>query len=316
MATTIAPAPDTVRDLRGVRAWAWATLVFFVIVVLEGAVVRATSSGGGCGNHWPLCNGEVLPHHPRLATIIEFTHRSLTGICALMFAGLIGWTFRATHKGHPARRASVIAGVLLLLEGALGALLVKGGYVEKNASVARVFVQGIHFTNTLLLLAAATVVAVLLGSARRVQQDDNLRLPMILALLATVLTGATGSIAALADTLFPSPSLGAALAADFAANSPLLIRMRWIHPAASALSVLACLWMVSYLRQQGRAGSANLLLANVGLQVLIGVANVLLLAPTWIQVLHLFGADIFWISLVALAVPALLPKASSQMLTT
>ena len=307
MATAIAPAPHTVRSTRGVQAWAWATLVFFVIVVLEGAVVRATSSGGGCGNHWPLCNGEVLPHHPRLATIIEFTHRSLTGICTVMFAVLIGWTFRVTLKGHPARRASVIAGVLLLLEGALGAVLVKGGYVENNASAARVFVQGIHFTNTLLLLAAATVVAVLLGSAKRVLQNRNLRLPMALALLATMLTGATGSIAALADTLFPSASLSAALAADFAASSPLLIRMRWVHPAASSLAVLACLWMVSYLRKQGASRSANLLLANIGVQMAIGVANVLLLAPTWIQVLHLFGADLFWITLAAFAVPILMP---------
>ncbi len=312
MATSIAPAPPTIRNTRGVQAWAWATLAFFVIVVLEGAVVRATSSGGGCGNHWPLCNGEVLPHHPRLATVIEFTHRSLTGLSTMMFAMLIAWTFRATAKRHPARRASVIAGVLLLLEGALGALLVKSGYVEGNTSAMRVFVQGVHFTNTMLLLAAATVVAVLLGMPKWLSLATLQKRPMIVALLATMLAGATGSIAALADTLYPSPNLSAAIAADFAASSPLLIRMRWIHPAASVLAVLACLWMVVRLRRGRQNGTANLLLANIGIQMAIGVANVLLMAPTWIQVLHLFGADVFWITLVALSVPVLLPKASTR----
>lgn len=308
MATLVAPAPLTLRSTRGVHAWAWATLAVFVIVVLEGAVVRATSSGAGCGDRWPLCNGELLPHHPRLATIIEFTHRSLTGFSTAMFAVLIAWTFRVTEKRHRARRASVIAGILLLMEAALGALLVLGHYVEKNASVARVVVQGVHFTNTLLLLAATTIVAVLLGNKSSRLTTAPLRLPMLTALFATVITGATGSVAALADTIFPSPTLSAAIAADFAVNSPLLIRMRWIHPAASAISVLACIWLVIQFRKQQWGVLSNLLLANIFAQVAIGTVNVLLLAPTWIQVLHLLGADLFWITLVALAVPVLMPN--------
>ena len=316
MATHVAPAPARIRGTRGVHAWAWATLAFFVIVVLEGAVVRATSSGGGCGSRWPLCNGEILPHHPRLATVIEFTHRSLTGISTAMFAMLIAWTFRATPKRHPARRASVIAGVLLLVEGALGALLVLGGYVEKNASAARVFVQGIHFTNTMLLLAATTVVAVMLGRLRSSLSQAGLRRTMLLALLATILTGATGSVAALADTLFPSPNLAAAIAADFSAASPLLIRMRWIHPASSAVVVVCTLILIAGFVRRGYGTLAIGLAANLVAQIVIGIADVLLLAPTTVQVLHLFSADVFWISLVAIAVPMVLPRAAAEAAAT
>lgn len=312
MATHLAPAPVRIRSTRGVHAWAWATLAFFVIVVLEGAVVRATSSGGGCGSHWPLCNGEILPHHPRLATVIEFTHRSLTGICTAMFAVLIAWTFRATPKHHPARWASVVAGVLLLVEGALGALLVLGGYVEKNASAARVLVQGVHFTNTMLLLAAATLVAVLLGKPRATLSQASLKWPMSLALLASILAGATGSIAALADTLFPSSSLAAAIAADFAASSPLLIRMRWIHPASSAVVAVCTLVLIAGFARRGYNALAIGLASNLAAQIAIGLLDVLLLAPISIQVLHLFSADLFWISLVAIAVPILMPQAASE----
>jgi cytochrome c oxidase assembly protein subunit 15 len=302
MATYLATPTNTQRSLRGVHAWAWATLCFFVIVVLEGAVVRATSSGAGCGKNWPLCNGQILPHHPQLATIIEFTHRSLTGLSTAMFAVLIAWTFYATPKKHPARLASIVAGILLLIEGALGAVLVLGGYVEKNASDARVLVQGIHFTNTMLLLGAATLVPVLLGKARTITAKQGLKTPTFLALLATLLTGATGSVAALADTLFPSPSFTAAMAADFAANSPLLIRMRWMHPATALIAAACTVWLILGFRKRGMTTAALSLTVNLAAQIIIGCLDVLLLAPTTLQVIHLLSADIFWISLVASAV--------------
>ncbi len=323
MATHTSPPPIHIRNLAGVHRWAWATLAFFILVVLEGAVVRATSSGAGCGAHWPLCNNEIIPHHPRLATVIEFTHRSLTGISTAMFALLVVWTFHRTPRRHPARRTAVAAGLLLLSEGALGAVLVLKGLVENNTSALRVVMQSVHFTNTLLLLAATAATAVLLSPMRAdpfnpdpvnadpVNQDplnqDQLasnphtRLAVWLAIAATVLTGATGSLAALADTLFPSPDLRSALAADFAAHSPLLIRMRWMHPAASGLTTLATLALALYLRRAGQRSTSTLLIWNLAAQFILGIADVLSLAPTWLQVFHLFSADIFWITLVVIA---------------
>lgn len=303
MATHVAPTPArTLRSLTGVRRWAWATLAFFVVVVLEGAVVRATSSGAGCGQHWPLCNGEIFPHHPRLATVIEFTHRSLTGISVSLFAVLIGWTFYATPPRHRARRAAAVAGLLLVSEAFLGALLVLHGWVENNTSTARVMMQSVHFTNTLLLLGATTLVAVWLSTNGQTAPAPSLvRRYMGAALAATVLTGATGSLAALADTIFPSPNLRTALAADFAQHSPVLIRMRWMHPAAATVSIVATLLLAFALRRGGHPQAAKLLSWNIAAQVLIGLLDVVLLAPITVQVLHLLSADIFWIALVAIA---------------
>jgi cytochrome c oxidase assembly protein subunit 15 len=113
--------------------------------------------------------------------------------------------------------------------------------------------------------------------------------------------GATGAIAALADTLFPSPSLFAGFASDFAANSPLLVRMRWIHPAAAVVGFCCVIWLVTKIRSRLSRIVAGLL----GLQFALGIADVLLLAPTWMQILHLLGADLYWIALVCLAAEAL-----------
>jgi cytochrome c oxidase assembly protein subunit 15 len=285
----------TIRNGRGLPAYAAFVVGFMLLVILEGAVVRATGSGAGCGAHWPLCNGQILPHHPRLATVIEFTHRSLTGICTTLVALLIAWTFIARPRGDRVRKATVATGILLITEGALGALLVLGHYVENNTSTARVIVQCVHFSNTMLLLAAMSLTWWWMRPRDVTPLCSTGRIAAKLALLATLLTGATGSVAALADTLFPSPSLRAALTQDFSSGAPLLIRMRWIHPASAVIAFAATLWLLPQLRALPRRWTAVMLSA----QIVLGIADVLLLAPLSLQVLHLLFADLFWIALVA-----------------
>jgi heme a synthase len=285
----------SIRKGRGLPAYAAFVVGFMVLVILEGAMVRATGSGAGCGAHWPLCNGQILPHHPRLATVIEFTHRSLTGICTTLVAVLIVWTFLARSRGDRVRWAAIATGILLITEGALGALLVLGGYVENNASTARVIVQCIHFSNTMLLLAAITLTWWWMRQRETISLCPTGRIAAIVALLATLLTGATGSVAALADTLFPSPSLQYAITQDFSAAAPLLIRMRWIHPAAAILAFCAALWLVTHLSSIPRRWVTTLIVA----QFVLGIADVFLLAPLSLQMLHLLFADLYWIALVA-----------------
>ena len=287
--------PAWLRSGRGLARYAAVVLGFMVLVILWGAVVRATGSGAGCGNHWPLCNGDFFPHHPRLATVIEFTHRSMSGVCTTLVAVLVAWTFLARLRGDRVRKAVLWSGVLLLTEALLGALLVKGGYVEQNASNMRVLVQCVHFTNTMLLMAALTLTWWWLAEREATLQTGvTARGIAWTALAATVVVGATGSVAALADTLFPSPSLRAGLAQDFAASAPLLVRMRWLHPSAALVGLGCAIWLSLALRSRARW-----LLALIAAQFVLGGADVLLLAPVWMQVLHLLGADLYWIALIA-----------------
>jgi cytochrome c oxidase assembly protein subunit 15 len=280
-------------------------LGFMVIVILEGAVVRATGSGAGCGPHWPLCNGVVIPVHPRIATIIEFAHRSLTGILSTLVITLGLWTFFARSKGDPARRAMAWTLILLLVEALLGAVLVLGGYVERNASNARVFVQAIHFTNTMLLLAALTLTWWWLGD-----RDEAFDVPpegraiAWIAIVASMVAGAAGSVAAIADTIFPSPTFMTALQQDFASSAPLLIRMRWIHPASALIAFACALWFMARVRTQ----PARWFAALMAVQIVLGAMDVILLAPLWLQVAHLAVADAIWAALVVACSQMLLPR--------
>lgn len=293
------------RTGQGLPTFAAATLAWMILVVLEGAVVRATGSGAGCGQHWPLCNGQILPHHPRLATVIEFAHRSMTGICTALTFCLIVWTFLAHRAGAPVLKAALASGAFLLLEAFLGAVLVLGGFVEHNTSNMRVLVQGIHFTNTLLLLAALSLTWWWQKPRTVPRKADDLAPRLaIFAVLAVIVTGATGSVAALADTLFPSPDLHTALLADFNSASPLLIRMRWVHPAAS-LAAFVLIALLALRQPHGR----RTLLALLGLQIAFGVADVVLLAPLALQVLHLLGADLLWVALIVIGADLLQARA-------
>jgi cytochrome c oxidase assembly protein subunit 15 len=284
--------------------YAWGVVGYNILVILWGAVVRATGSGAGCGDNWPLCNGDFFPHHPRLATVIEFAHRSMTGVATALIVGLVVWTFYATRRGDRTRWAVVASMIFLVTEALLGAVLVLGGYVQNNISTARVVMQSIHFTNTMLLLASLALTAWWLGDRLRtvsVKSARPLAVPAWLAVVATIVMGATGSLAALADTLFPSPSLRAGLMSDFAAGAPVLVRMRWMHPAAVVVGACCVLWLVV----RTRSLLSRVVVWLLALQFVLGVLDVLLLAPTWMQILHLLGADLYWIALVCLAAEVL-----------
>ena len=294
----------------GVNAWlqryAWFVVGWNIAVILWGAVVRATGSGAGCGNHWPLCNGEVIPTSPRIATLIEFTHRMMTSGALITILVLLIWTFRATRGRHLARFFAVASTVLLLNEAFLGALLVKLGYVVHDQSPGRFIVLPIHLANTLLLLAGLALTAHFL--AREVGfMNGSVEYRFVglsvIGFLSTIAVGVTGSLAALGDTLFPAATLAQAFAQDLSQSGPWLLRLRWMHPAASVIAglfVVGIIWVTS-ARQDG----ANRKLANwvIGLllsQFALGALDVLLRAPNWMQIMHLLGADIYWVVLVVL----------------
>ena len=305
MATTAIPVASRSGWTRSrvlATRYAWLVVAYNVLVILWGALVRATGSGAGCGNHWPLCNGQVVPLAPRVDTIIEFTHRCMTGGATFAVLGLLVWVFRSTVKGQAARGLAVASGLLLVNEAFLGALLVKMGYVTGNQSLGRVVMLSVHLSNTLLLLGALTLTATLLGTGQSWREMRAKARGLgwaISGLGATLLVGVTGSLAALGDTLYPSVSLRAAIAADFSKTAPMLLRVRWVHPASAMVAGAFMVWLVASAWRRGETRLVQVIIGLLALQFVLGAADVLLLAPVWLQMVHLLGADLYWVALVA-----------------
>ncbi len=82
------PASPEVRSPPRFARFAWGVLAYNVAVILWGALVRATGSGAGCGGHWPLCNGDVLPDVSKIGTVIELTHRVMSGVALVLVAAM------------------------------------------------------------------------------------------------------------------------------------------------------------------------------------------------------------------------------------
>ena len=287
---------------RSFARYAWAVLAFNVGVVLWGAYVRATGSGAGCGQHWPLCNGVIMPVAPTLKTIIEFTHRVTSGIDLALVALLVVWAFRAFPRFHPVRLGATLSGIFLMTEALIGAALVLLEHVARNQSSARGYSLSLHLINTLTLLACLTLTAWWAMGKPPVRVAGRPGWMAAGSLALVMILGVSGAIAALGDTLFPARSLAEAFAQDFDPASSIFVRLRVLHPIIAAL---AGTWLVLYAvaaagRRPDLRPRAWLLLGLVGAQLAAGSVNLLLRAPVFMQMLHLLLADALWISLVLL----------------
>jgi heme A synthase len=298
--------------------YAWAVLAYNLLVILWGAYVRASRSGAGCGSHWPLCNGEVVPLAPPVATLIEFSHRMTTGLAGLLVIGLVVGAFRAFPRGSSVRLGAALSLAFILIEGLVGALQVLLGLTADNASVGRAVVGSIHLANTFLMLAAMTLTAWWAGGGASLQLRRQGLLGWVFAvgLLGVLLVGATGAITALGDTLFPSDSLADGLQADFSAGAHFLIQLRVIHPILAVLvgvySIVAGRLAAAWRPSMATRRLSWALVALFGAQLLIGVVNVALLAPIFMQIIHLFMADLVWVALVLASAAALGAPATTR----
>lgn len=300
-------------------AYAWMVLGYNILVILWGAVVRATGSGAGCGEHWPLCQGVVIPHAEQIATLIEFSHRATSGIDVALVVGLVWMAFRRYGRGHAVRRYAAASGCFTFTEALVGAALVLFGEVGNNVSTGRVVILSLHLVNTFLLLASLALTA--WAASRQLSADEGTPRPHPAApgkglyviygagIAGAIAISITGTIAALADTLYPAKSLAEAFQWDFSGTAAPILHLRIIHPVIAVL-VGGYLLVVAVLTLSSPGPApvkrmARRLAGLVLLQFVFGAANIVLLTPVYMQLLHLLVADLIWIVLVLLMAESL-----------
>ena len=267
-------------------------LVVSVFSIIAGAIVRATGSGDGCGASWPTCNGEIIPELDTPSELIEFLHRSVSGV--LLIITLI--IFVKSFKDEvPTLQKKIIWSLtfFVLLEALIGAVIVIYEWVGMNSSVPRIIAVPLHLVNTFGLLGAYTLLFHLTRNSKTTLNnffDRGFKIGVFLFLLS----GATGSIAALADVIFPSESFITGLAEDFDTNSEVLTRLRILHPiVASALS-LYLYSEANRLQNEYQVITKNIKLLIL-LGVLLGISNVISNIILPLSILHLLIADLLWI---------------------
>jgi heme A synthase len=291
--------------------FAWGVLAYNVLVILWGAFVRASGSGAGCGAHWPMCNGEIMLRNPRIETVIELSHRVTSGISVVLVVALAVFAFRVEPRGSVVRRAAVASVFFIFAEALIGAGLVLFELVAHNASVKRALSMSLHLTNTFLLLASLSLTAWWASGNPRVTFRRQGPLPWIfsLTMLSMIILGTSGAVTALGDTLFPVHSLAEGFAQELSATAHLFVRLKILHPFLAlgvGLGMIACATTSRLLRPTPSVRILSRLLIAIYLgQLAAGLLNVTLLAPIWLQIVHLALAEGIWISLVLLGASAL-----------
>tara|TARA_B100001109_G_scaffold73595_1_gene60253 strand:- start:227 stop:1117 length:891 start_codon:yes stop_codon:yes gene_type:complete len=274
-------------------------LFLSIVSILAGAFVRATGSGDGCGATWPTCKGRIIPALTDTSELIEFSHRSVSGF--LLIVTLI--IFSKTRKLHKASLVKSVTNYLtffVIFEAIIGAVIVLFEWVGLNSSLPRIIAVPIHLVNTFGLLGSyAILYKILEDDIQEIKSIFNKNFILISFLF--LLSGATGSITALADVLFPSASFIEGFLADFDKTSEVLTRLRILHPIISTiLSIVLYLYSTRINKKYGV--NVKLLKTFVIIAVSLGVLNVLSNIVLPLSILHLAIADFLWISYIYVSI--------------
>jgi len=289
---------NTPRSIRTLYIGSWTLIAYTVLIILWGAWVRLSGSGDGCGDHWPLCNGEVVPLERATKTWVEYSHRISTALYGVFILIQIWLSRRHFARGHPARFWAIMTLVFTITEALIGRQLVKAGLVNESTDLSRLLVMPLHLVNTSLLLFSGVMTAesIRYGELPRQKLSSEVKNRGLLYLGALTIVLVTGAVAALGSHLMPSESLLHGLTRDLSSDSHPAVRLRILHPLlALALPVLMLLFAQLSGLGAPRTSQADWYKRfSIGLIValLIGVATLSLLAPVWLKLTHLFMTNI------------------------
>ncbi len=289
---------------------AWLSVGATLFVILWGALVRATGSGAGCGNHWPSCNGEVLPLSGTPETMVELTHRLTSAALGLLVLYLFLQARKQFPPGGIVRRAAGASLILVASEALIGAGLVLYEQTGDAQGLSRAFWNSGHLINTFLLLAAVTLTAWWAGTPRIEGEPATGKEQRLIAWTVggMLLLGVSGAVAALGDTLFPVDSVAEGLERELSATAHLFERLRVFHPV---IAIAVGLFAVRVANRLAASRSGRVARLSTWLTWLVvgqfglGLINVLLAAPVWMQLVHLLAADALWMCFVILSAEVL-----------
>lgn len=161
-----AGAADGEVSLRRWRILVAASSVATYLLIVLGGVVRITGSGMGCGDDWPLCNGQLIPTMS-LATFIEWSHRLVAAGISTLVGAVTAWAWwpGRDNRWTPYRWITAAAAVLLVVQVLLGAVTVR--LELPPASVM------LHLGTALLLLTTLLVGWARAGTTRRARRRDS-----------------------------------------------------------------------------------------------------------------------------------------------
>jgi heme A synthase len=264
---------------------AWSAAACTYLLIILGAIVRITGSGMGCGDHWPLCNGKLLPPLD-LPTLIEYGHRLAAALVSVLVSGLAAyawWLRRGAGSGERyfTSGTAYVALGLLIVQVLLGAVTVKLDLPPWTVIV--------HLGTAMLLLATLIVAA----RGPRVAPPSRAWLWALALGFVTVLLGALTANLGAASACLGFPLCNGQIVPD----GNYLQYIQWTHRLLAYTLFGYSVWWA----WRTRARTAWAVVALVTLQVAVAAAMVLLGLPRPLQALHVAVGAGVWAGIVITA---------------
>ncbi|MCC9623501.1 heme A synthase [Thalassospira sp. MA62] len=139
-----------------------------MLVLIMGGTVTKTDSGDGCGTDWPLCHGKLIPTNPSVETMIEYSHRVVSGIEGLLIIALAIWTFIAVKHRVDVKIFAFLAFIFMLIQSIIGA----GAVIWQQSDA----ILALHFGISLVSFASLLILTILLFEGDREHQVVSRRL--------------------------------------------------------------------------------------------------------------------------------------------
>ena len=279
---------------------AWTAAACTYLLIILGAIVRITGSGLGCGEHWPLCNGRLLPPLD-LPTLIEYGHRLAAAAVSVLVGALAAYAWWLRHRPPPPSTTLHRPGVgayvalgLLIVQVLLGAVTVKLQLPPWTVIL--------HLGTAMLLLATLLVVAkraTLTPGASPGNTGAGSTpgsRPGLVGTIALVLGFVTVLFGALTANLgAASACLGFPLCnGELIPAGNHLQHVHWTHRVLAYALLGYSLWWAVRSRRRG----AWCVVALVALQVVVAATMVLLGLPRPLQAAHVAVGAAVWAGLV------------------
>ncbi|MBE7355162.1 heme A synthase [Staphylococcus haemolyticus] len=155
--------------------------IIMAFVQLGGALVTKTGSEDGCGSSWPLCHGALLPQNLPIDTIIELSHRAVSGLSLIVVLWLAITAWKHIGYIREVKPLAIISIAFLLVQALIGAAAV---IWQQNS-----YVLALHFGISLISFSSVFVLMLIIFEVDKKYEADELYIRKPLRRLTWMMTG-------------------------------------------------------------------------------------------------------------------------------
>ncbi len=264
-------------------------LILLCVIVVSGAAVRLSGSGLGCSD-WPRCNSEKFIDVSTTHGAIEQVNRLFTGlVTAIVIAAVLAARFRVPY------RKDLVMLSWGLVAGVIGQIVLGGIVVLTD--LHPLANQG-HFVLSMILVANALI----LHQRAKIDLKPDL-LSTLSGLQKLVrLTVVMGSLALMTGTVVTGsgPHAGDEKARRFDLAITTVARIHGISVLVAIALLILVAWKMRQQRAQQLFGPLEMVLVIAILQATVGYVQYFNDIPALLVGIHVFGATMFFLSLVNL----------------